>query len=409
MTGISLLAGPDPLSGMEAATSHRTRLGALPVAGPRLIEALERSDLRGRGGAAFPVGRKWRAVAGRRGGAPVVLVNGAEGEPLSRKDRVLMEARPHLVLDGAALAAAAVGAGEVLLYVGSDHGAAAGALRRALADRPEAERRRTRVVAAPARYVAGEETAAVRFVNDGVALPTSAPPRPFERGVAGRPTLVQNVESLAHVAMIGRFGDGWFRDLGRGASSGTALLTLCGAVHRPGVHEVAQGTALGEAIDTAGGGLTDASSAVLLGGYFGSWVTAAEAWSLPLDAATLRDRGHTLGCGVVAVLPEHRCGVVETARILSYLADQSARQCGPCVFGLGAIAAAVGRIASGGAEAADLERIRRWSGELSGRGACHHPDGAAGMLLSALGAFPEEFRHHHELGRCSATALREAA
>ena len=388
MTGISLLAGPDPLSGMEAATSHRTRLGALPVAGPRLIEALERSDLRGRGGAAFPVGRKWRAVAGRRGGAPVVLVNGAEGEPLSRKDRVLMEARPHLVLDGAALAAAAVGAGEVLLYVGSDHGAAAGALRRALADRPEAERRRTRVVAAPARYVAGEETAAVRFVNDGVALPTSAPPRPFERGVAGRPTLVQNVESLAHVAMIGRFGDGWFRDLGRGASSGTAL---------------------GEAIDTAGGGLTDASSAVLLGGYFGSWVTAAEAWSLPLDAATLRDRGHTLGCGVVAVLPEHRCGVVETARILSYLADQSARQCGPCVFGLGAIAAAVGRIASGGAEAADLERIRRWSGELSGRGACRHPDGAAGMLLSALGAFPEEFRHHHELGRCSATALREAA
>ena len=112
---------------------------------------------------------------------------------------------------------------------------------------------------------------------------------------------------------------------------------------------------------------------------------------------------------MVAVLPEHRCGVVETARILSYLADQSARQCGPCVFGLRAIAAAVGRIASGGAEAADLERIRRWSGELNGRGACHHPDGAAGMLLSALRAFPEEFRHHHELGRCSATALREAA
>ncbi|HEX6492450.1 MAG TPA: proton-conducting membrane transporter, partial [Candidatus Dormibacteraeota bacterium] len=224
MTGISLLAGPDPLGGTETAASHRSRLGAPQVTGPALIAALERSDLRGRGGAAFPVARKWRSVAERRGGTPVVLVNGAEGEPLSRKDRVLMEARPHLVLDGATLAAAAVGANEVVLYVGSDHGAAAGALRRALAERPEAERRRTRVVAAPARYVAGEETAAVHFVNDGVALPVTAPPRPYERGVGGRPTLVQNVESLAHAAMIGRFGDAWFRGLGAGGASGTTLL-----------------------------------------------------------------------------------------------------------------------------------------------------------------------------------------
>ncbi|HVS42542.1 MAG TPA: NADH-ubiquinone oxidoreductase-F iron-sulfur binding region domain-containing protein [Candidatus Dormibacteraeota bacterium] len=409
MTGISLLAGPDPLGGAENAASHLSRLGPLPVPGPGLIPALERSDLRGRGGAAFPVGRKWRSVAERRGGSPVVLVNGAEGEPLSRKDRVLMEARPHLVLDGAALAAAAVGAGEVVLYVGSDHGAAAVALRQALGERPEAERRRIRLVDAPARYVAGEETAAVHFVNDGVALPVSAPPRPYERGVGGRPTLVQNVESLAHVAMIARFGDQWFRGLGDRGSSGTVLLTLCGAVRRPGVHEVAQGTLLGQVIDGAGGGPADPASAVLLGGYFGGWLTAAEARILPLDPAALRDRGHTLGCGVVAVLPEHRCGVVETAGILAYLADQSARQCGPCVFGLRAIAAAVGRVASGAPETADLDRIRRWSGELSGRGACHHPDGAAGLLLSALRTFAEEFRHHHELRRCSAAALREAA
>ncbi|HEX6492963.1 MAG TPA: NADH-ubiquinone oxidoreductase-F iron-sulfur binding region domain-containing protein, partial [Candidatus Dormibacteraeota bacterium] len=181
-----------------------------------------------------------------------------------------------------------------------------------------------------------------------------------------------------------------------------------GSVRRPGVVEVAQGTSLGEAI-AAGGGPTEAASAVLLGGYFGGWVTAGETWSLPLDPTALRDRGHTLGCGVVAVLPEHRCGVVETARILTYLADQSARQCGPCVFGLRAVAAAVSRIASGGSAPDDLERIRRWSGELSGRGACHHPDGAAGLLLSALRAFPEEFRRHHELRRCSAAALQEAA
>jgi NADH:ubiquinone oxidoreductase subunit F (NADH-binding) len=216
------------------------------------------------------------------------------------------------------------------------------------------------------------------------------------------------VESLAHAAMIARLGDHWFRGLGRGAAAGTSLLTLSGAVGRPGVLEVAQGTAIGEAV-TAGGGPTTASRAVLLGGYFGGWVPAGEAWELPLDAAELHSRGYSLGCGVVAVLPEHRCGVVETGRIMAYLAHESARQCGPCVFGLRAVAAAVSRIATGGAEADDLERLRRWSGELSGRGACHHPDGAAGLMLSALRVFDEEFVHHHERGRCSISARQEAA
>jgi NADH:ubiquinone oxidoreductase subunit F (NADH-binding) len=410
MTGPSLLSGPDPRAGMEAAAGHLSRLGPLPSTGSELIDVLDRSDLRGRGGAAFPVGRKWRAVAERRGARPVVLVNGAEGEPLSAKDRVLMAARPHLVLDGAVLAARATGAGEVVLYVGAEHAAAATALRRALAERPEPERRSTRIVGAPPRYVSGEETAAVHFVNDGVALPTSLPPRPYERGVGGRPTLVQNVESLAHAAMIDRRGDRWFRDLGRGEAAGTALLTLSGAVGAPGVVEVAQGTTLGEAV-SAGGGLTAPSRAVLLGGYFGGWVTAEAAWGLHLDAATLRDRGYSLGCGVVAVLPEHRCGVVETARIMAYLAEQSARQCGPCVFGLRAIAGAVHRVAASTAGADDLERMRRWSGELRGRGACHHPDGAAGLLLSALRVFEEEFIQHHRRGTCSAGAIgaREAA
>ncbi len=407
MTGLSLLSGPDPRAGMETAAAHLSRLGPLPTAGLELIDVLDRSDLRGRGGAAFPVGRKWRSVAERRGSRPVVLVNGAEGEPLSRKDRVLMEARPHLVLDGAALAARATGAAEVVLYVGAEHAAAASAVRRALAERPEPERRRTRIALAPARYVSGEETAAVHFLNEGVALPTSLPPRPYERGVDGRPTLVQNVESLAHAAMIARHGDRWFRELGRGEAAGTALLTLSGAVGAPGVLEVAQGSTVGEAV-TAAGGLGAPARAVLLGGYFGGWVAAEQAWGLPLDTPTLRDRGHSLGCGVVAVLPEHRCGVVETARIMAYLAEQSARQCGPCVFGLRAVAAAVHRLAVTGAEPDDLERLRRWTGELSGRGACHHPDGAAGFLLSALRVFEEDFIHHHRRGGCSVRA-REAA
>jgi NADH:ubiquinone oxidoreductase subunit F (NADH-binding) len=413
MTRLSVLAGPDLNSGIEHLGDHIARLGPLPRVGSDLIDALERSGMRGRGGAAFPTGTKWRTVAGNARGDAVVLANGAEGEPLSRKDRVLMETRPHLILDGAALAAEAVGAREVVLYLGAGHVRALDSLQRALAERSAGEWRRTRVVSAPARYVSGEETAAVHFVNHGVALPRSLPPRPFERGVDGRPTLVQNVETLAHAAMIARFGDAWFRQLGRGESTGTALLTVTGAVAAGGVIEVPQGTTIGDAVSAAGG-LSGGAGAVLLGGYFGGWVAADRAWGLPVDSTALRARGVALGCGVVAVLPDNRCGVVETARILAYLADQSARQCGPCVFGLRSIAAALGRIAGGGAVADDLDRVRRWAGELPGRGACRHPDGAAALVASALRVFAGELDMHQRRGRCtvsrrSAAAVTQAA
>lgn len=404
----ALLDGPDPRAGREAVSDHVARLGPLPAAGPGLIAALDRSDLRGRGGAGFPAARKWQAVAANGRGHAVVLANGAEGEPLSLKDRVLMEARPHLVLDGAALAAAAVGAEEVILYVGTEHRRAVDAMTRALAERSPAERAATRVVTAPVRYVSGEETAAVHFVDEGVALPTSLPPRPYERGVGGRATLVQNVETLAHAALIARFGDGWFRSLGEVGASGTALLTLGGAVNRPGVVEVAQGTTIGETV-TAAGGLASPASAVLLGGYFGGWVDAREAWTLPLDGPMLQGQHRTLGSGIVAVLPDRRCGVAETARILAYLADQSARQCGPCVFGLRAMADATSRIAGSAGDRGDLERLRRWSGEIAGRGACRHPDGAAGFLSSALGVFAEEFARHADRRPCGATPVAGAA
>ena len=272
-------------------------------------------------------------------------------------------------------------------------------MRRALQERPAAERRRTRFVVAPSRYVAGEESAAVHCVNDGVALPTSTPPRPFERGVAGNPTLVQNVETLAHVAMIARFGGDWFHSIGAGAP-GTVLLTVSGAVGAAGVVEVAHGATVAEAVESAGG-LTDTPQAVLLGGYFGGWMDARGAWGLPLDAAALRASGATLGCGVVSVLGAGSCGVLETARIISYLADESARQCGPCVFGLRAIAEAVQRVAAGIAQPDDLSRVRRWATQLGGRGACHHPDGAAAMLLSALEVFAEEFARHEQRHGCS--------
>ncbi len=397
-----LLAGPPSKAGPEPLDAHRARLGGLPPAGDRreIIPVLEASGLLGRGGAAFPVGRKWRAVAERSAGDAVVVVNGAEGEPRSAKDRVLMVSRPHLVLDGALVAADAVGANEIILYVGSEHADAHRALGRARAEREPELRRRTRVVAAPVGYVAGEATAAVHFLNTGDARPTFLDRRPHEVGVGGRPTLLQNVESLASAALIARYGDAWYRSAGRGPTPGTALVTVSGAVPRPGVREIEYGTTLDEVAALAGTAGRDAN-AVLVGGFFGSWASLDEVRDRPLDPADRAAGGLGFGCGVVSFAGSDTCGVRATAEIMRFMAGESAAQCGPCVFGLAAIAEATHRLAVGAAADDDLGRIDRWAGQVTGRGACHHPDGAAGLLQSALRVFGDEFARHQARGRCS--------
>lgn len=359
------------------------RLAPLPaIGGSELIRRLEMHDVLGRGGAGFPVARKWRAVRERAQGSAVVLVNGAEGEPLSQKDQTLMGARPHLVIDGALLAADAVGGRDIIFYVGGEHRAAVSAMRRALVQRPEAAARRARLVEAPKGYIVGEESAAVHFINAGDARPMATPPRPFECGVAGRPTLVQNVESLAMAAL-----------LARGAIERSALVTVSGSVNRAGVYEIPLDATAADAAGMAGG-LNRETSAVILGGYFGQWGAAADVWARPIDPGSLRARGLTFGCGVVYFLGAHSCGVEATARIMTYLASQSARQCGPCVFGLGAIAAASRRLADRAPQSDDLRRLARWGGQLAGRGACKHPDGATSLLRSALQVFADDYAAH---------------
>ena len=354
-----------------------------------MIDTLDRAGLVGRGGASFPVATKWRSVATRRGSA-VVIANGAEGEPLSRKDQTLMAMRPHLVIDGAMLAAESIGASRVLLYVGETHSAAIAAMARALAERPPSEAGRAELLPAPPTYVAGEETAAVQFVNAGVAAPTAIPPRPFERGVDGRPTLVQNVESLAHAALIARRGDEWFRSLGRNEASGTVLLTVSGAVVQPGVIEVACGSTVDEVLAQAGG-VRGTARAVLLGGYFGGWINARQAGTMLLDPRGMRAAGGSLGCGVVSVLDDASDPLDVSARIMQHLATESAAQCGPCFFGLRSLSAATRRLAGRQPDPGDLPQLHRWAAMVKGRGACRHPDGAVAFLQSALSVFEPEF------------------
>jgi len=383
VSGLQLLAGPDLSIGAERFASHAGRLGPLPKAGHSLIELLVRVSLTGRGGAGFPVGLKWRAVAAASRGSAVVLVNGAEGEPHSKKDRLLMSTRPHLVIDGALLAAASVRAKEIVLYIGEQHQAAFRSMTEAVAERKADEQRMIRIVAAPARYVAGDSSATVHLVDSGLATPTTTPPPPRERGVRGAPTLVQNVETLAHVALIARTG----------AATNTVLVTVAGAVRTPGVFEISAGTRLGDAVQLAGGP-SEPARAVLLGGYFGRWLDAADAWLLPIDPQALRDRGLSLGCGVIGVMPVRQCPVCEVAGIMRYLASESSAQCGPCFFGLRALADACTRIAERGTDPGDLQRLQRWAGEVQGRGACKHPDGAVMFLLSAMKTFGGDFANH---------------
>jgi NADH:ubiquinone oxidoreductase subunit F (NADH-binding) len=262
------------------------------------------------------------------------------------------------------------------------------------------------LVAAPIGYVAGEASAAVNYINAGDARPTDSPPRPSEKGVRGLPTLVQNVESLAYVALIARFGDAWYRSVGLADTPGTALITGTGGTDEMArVWEIELGMTVGEVAGLAGA-TGPGTSAVLLGGYFGSWASVGETWNLPLDPGIMKARGMSFGCGMVSFLPTDVCGVGATAQIMEFMATESAGQCGPCLFGLRAIADATTRLAAGNAGSEELEKVERWTGQIVGRGACRHPDGAVGLMGSALVVFGDEFLSHARTGRCSVVGSR---
>jgi len=396
----------DPAGAVTVDLGGHLALHGLPALGRHaaagLADAAQRAGLHGRGGAAFPTARKLRALAGARGPLRLrslaVVANGVEAEPASRKDRVLLSRSPHLVLDGLQLAALALGAEQTWIAVPAGAADVRDALGTALAERASAGRDPVPVTVAsvPPRFVAGEERSLVHLLNGGPPIPTAA--RPWERGVGGSPTLVQNVETLAHLALIAARGPAWFRAVGDPGEPGSTLVTVSGAVPAAEVREVATGTPLHELV-------AGPFQALLAGGYAGGWLSPTAAAGARLLRADLVPLGATIGCGALVALPEGVCPVAETARLVRWLAGESAGQCGPCVFGLDAIAGALESLCAPRRPRRDpLPDLHRWCGDVAGRGACGHPDGVVRLVRSTVRVFAAELDDHARRGACDRCA-----
>ena len=394
--GTWLLSGPDRSEGAEPYAGHLARFGSLPplngTAG--LCSLLRESGLQGRGGGGFPLARKLEAAM-LAPGEPLVLVNASESEPASRKDRTLCRHRPHLVLDGAAATAAMVGSSEVTVHVHRGSTAAHDGLVRAMGERRAAGATdpRWRISVGPDRYVSGESSAIASLVAGGEARPRFSEHPMATRGPSGRPTVVSNAETMAHLAFLLRSGPDFWRPGGTPEAPGSRLLTLTGSVPAPGqVLELVGRATIGEILSAAG--LLAVPAAVLVGGYAGTWVDGATAWQTPFDPTALRCVGAHPGCGLIGVLPHGACGLTESARLARYLADESAGQCGPCVAGLPAIADSCEALALGSLRPRGLRRLHATADVTFGGGACAHPDGAVRLVRSALDVFEDDVARH---------------
>ncbi|HZG05854.1 MAG TPA: NADH-ubiquinone oxidoreductase-F iron-sulfur binding region domain-containing protein [Streptomyces sp.] len=400
MTGpVAALASVGPprlLAGLHEAArldrvAHLTQHGSLPrMRAQELVELAENIDLRGRGGAGFPFARKLRAVvesARRRDGRSVVVVNGSEGEPSCLKDTALLLQAPHLVVDGAVLAATALDAEGV--WIGVTRTDVRRSVQAAVDERGPASPR-VRVSLLPERFVTGESSAMISGIGQGSALPSGRRIRSSDSGLGGLPTLFSNTETFAQLAVAARLGALEYRSAGLPAEPGTVLLTVAGSV----VVETPTGVPLPYVLRLCG---LDVGQGVLVGGYHGTWLGPEAAWSVTVSRESLASFGAVLGAGAVLPLPETTCPVGETARVAHWMARESAGQCGPCFLGLPSLADALTEVANGGGPAA-LDAVRSRIATVAGRGACSHPDGTGRFVKSALDAFPEEFGDH-ALGR----------
>ena len=361
---------------------------AAPAAGA--VVRLARSGLRGRGGGWFPAARKWHAVL-VEGGQPVVIANGAEGEPGSVKDRFVMTRRPADVIAGLGLAAEALGARQAIIYLKGSFTGPAAALREALQSRPPAGLE-AEVRLGADTYVAGEETAVLEALEGQRAWPRPKPPLPSAVGLFGRPTLVQNVETLSRVPVALADPEG-YRD------SETTLVSLWGHVRRPGVYEVRLGTPLGRVIEEHGLGAPDGLSMVLPAGPSAAPLRA-DRLDTPLDPDALRAAGSGLGTASILAVRASACPLSVAASLAGFFERESCGQCPPCTVGSASLARTLRAVEAGGARAKDLADLAEAAGFMKDHGYCAHSRTAAASVTGLLARFPEDVAAHVRAGGC---------
>ncbi|HZU06769.1 MAG TPA: NADH-ubiquinone oxidoreductase-F iron-sulfur binding region domain-containing protein [Chloroflexota bacterium] len=406
-------SGPESFAAYLAQGGYRAWQRVVREGKPEVVLAeVQASGLRGRGGAAFPVGRKWQFAVETPAERKYVVANGGEDEPGSHKDRLLMEHYPHKVLEGLMLASYAIGAREAFLYVNREFTEAIASLERAIAEAQEAgylgERLfgtdyslTVRLHRAPTTYVAGEDSAALESLEGKEALPRQKPPYPATHGLYGMPTVVNNVETLANVPAIVARGAAWYRTIGTPDCPGTMLFTTMERVRRPGVYELPFGTPLRYLYEECAGGLADPRPlrAILPGGPSSGFLKP-DALDLPLEYQAFREAGSALGCGVMTFYPEGTCLVEEVLRIAEFFAAESCGQCPACQMETQQLVRILQQVRDGKASAALLGTVDRVIQFARGKGFCSLINMPAPPIQSALRLFPEDFQYHLEHGTC---------
>ena len=385
---------PETLTQYRARGGHDglTRVRAAATGAAWLRGEVAASLLRGRGGAAFPTARKWDLAAAATADQKFVVANGGEHEPGSSKDRVLVERHPHAVLEGLLLAGLATGATKGVLYLIEDmHGP------RASAERALHELRDAGLLAfpidihlGPTTYVAGEETAALEAIEGKPAKPRKKPPFPGECGLHGKPTTVNNVETLAHVAWIARHGGAAFAAIGTAESKGTLLFTLPDEVQRPGVYEMPFGTSYRQLLQDCGGGLRGNARVRAILPAMSCGFLLAEHLDVPIAYETLRPLGTSPGCGGIRIVTDATDVVAMTVGIAEFFMREQCGQCPPCRMETNQFVHILKAVQAHKGPGYD-DKIRKLAEFSRKKGNCSLIEMAAAPVVSALQAFAADF------------------
>ena len=418
MEGILFLRGvPEGREGLE---QYRARGGyealakSVKTARAAVTKAVSDAGLRGRGGAGFPTGKKWQFTCEAAGEPRYLVLNGGEDEPGSKKDRVLLENLPHLVLEGTILGAYAIGAAKAYLYINARYDAALKSTNDALAEAKAAGywgnnilgsdfHLDIEVIPAPHNYVAGEDTAVLEVIEGKKPLPRQKPPFPVTVGLFGKPTAVNNVETLANIAPIVLKGADWYRKFGTAESAGTMIFSLDDDVNRPGVYELSFGTPLRYLIEECGGGMKGGKKIkAIMPAAPSSAFLPVDKIDTPLDHNSMREAGSALGCGVVKLIAEGSCIVEELVKIADFFAAESCGQCPACRMETNTLAMMIKKVQAGQGGQPILEQFGKILAFNKGKGFCNLIAMPGPPIESAIKLFPADFEAHLSTGQCPA-------